>query len=259
MKTEKIETSKTMVFPMYEELEPEDLIIFNQDYLEHISKVMEYVSKNEKSPIRLLFRRIHYSNGTIPEKSIWGVPQDVKTNFKDESFVFSTNENMEGGLFSPPIKILIRPRNVLGMLPFLTSTTIKNPFEENSLSGSKDFFEWLIELKKFLEQFVGTEHFVKFFYKYSKRCPFFRNGNYHVVGKISKVNLSNVEYTHYQTFSCCPEYDKYVNLGELPGEVDRFIAPDRYLWKVIVYPEMKNTLTSWDDGEEIGKLVLLSE
>jgi len=115
-----------------------------------------------------------------------------------------------------------------------------NPFEipnsEKFLSYTQKFLPEIIEV---LSKWVGIEHIARLHFHYSATNKLFRVGNYTVECKIVKVNFSNVEYEHCRTFVQLPGAETYAYLNEAPGRTtDRFIAPDRYLKEVCIFPRL---------------------
>jgi hypothetical protein len=118
-----------------------------------------------------------------------------------------------------------------------------------------DYLKSLHEMKQLLKKFIGSEHSVKLYYRYSKSNDLFRKGNYFVDGKVLKVNISNLKYWHQRTMAYINEEHSYIDLGPRP-EIDRYIALDRYLWKVTISAS-KLKISPFDEGRSTEKLLVL--
>ena len=237
-------------YPGYASIEPEDLFLFSEEYLKEISSfISELKTLKEKREVTTLsFTRIQ-PDGSIKEKSMSGFICEVdeqKRNFTFASLQFFDNEAINEDM----VPILIRTDNVLGLIPKILRTG--SPFSEEPSKKTRAYVAWLRNtMIPSLNSCIGKEHFVKFLWKYSKKNELFRNGNYYSEGEILQVNRSNVEFNHFGTFAKWGG-ERYVDI--IPRispnhEIDRFIAPDRFLYGVVIHFGTKGKIYSFDDEE----------
>ena len=225
----------------YKKIEPEDLTTFSKEYKEHIPLLKKYITENRKKICEVKLMRIT-ENGSLKERIILGAIGSISEN----NFEFYSNIDINGTYYEDSHKILIRLDNVLGIIPMLPSVTIY-PFENDSSKATRNYFRALKKMTDLMKQSVGIKHSAFLFYRYDKKNPTLRNGNYQVECEITKVNKSNVEYQHYRTFSFVDKENSYVDIVPRDNEVDRFIAPDRYLQKVQIFFGTSPKINPHDD------------
>jgi len=235
--------SKTVLFPDFGNIEPENLISLTKEYVnEHVPKLINFVKKNEGKTKEISFKRIN-PNGVISEKIIFGTIGKTNGNH----FIFTANTDMNGTISEIPMVFTVRWDNVLGMIPILPSKKGMSVYEDSSSTETKKYFEVLGDMKNLLQKSIGLNGHVKAFYRYNEQNRLYRDGNFCVECQPLKVNNSNFEYYHYKTSAYISKDDYYADILQRNNEVDRFIAPDRYLYKV-QYVGSPYSGNSIDDG-----------
>jgi hypothetical protein len=234
---------KVVIFNNYANIEPQELIRLNLEYNNCIPELKDLLRKNKDKNLELPFVRIK-PNGFILYKKIFGTIGELKEN----QFQFTSNKDIDGNQYEEKRIFTIRLDNVLGTIPLLPSMSNINPFENNSSEKTKEYFDVLLEMKELMKNYSGLQHAAILFYRYDKKNYLFRNGNYKVECKITQVNNSNIEYEHYRTFSFISKDESYVDYVPRTGDIDRFIAPDRYLWKVEIDPNREHNINPYDES-----------
>ena len=222
------EDHTTIAFSDYKKIEPEDLISLSKEYNDHIPELKTYLKKFLKRVVEIHFVRIKDVNGGLIEKTIMGTIEELTEKY----FKFSAFKDISGTKYEIPYVSIVRFDNVLGIIPVLPKFKGVKIYENNSSKKTKIYFDQLEKIKILMKKSVGTIHTATLYYRYSKKKPVLRAGNYQVLCEIKKVNNSNVEYKHCRTYAYVSKQESYVVCVPLENEVDRFIAPDRYLWKV---------------------------
>lgn len=200
-------------------VEPENLIKFSDEYKErHIPQLLAFIKEHIGEKVELSFVRMK-RDGSLARKV---VSCNILKLIGDR-FIISTTESLDSNIeYDDSRQILVRTDNVLGAVPMLlleTGTDIE-PFEADLSIATLDYFGFLNEAIELMKSCVGLDNASTFLWRYGK---FFPKGNFFTEGKIVKVNESNVEYDCVRI--CTPEYTDII-----PHlEIDRFMAPDRYL------------------------------
>lgn len=241
METKAIEKI-VLEYPDVETTEPEELISFSEEYLRNIPSFMREIEKKVGENMTINFARIQ-QNGDVAKKIMTGKIKEVI----DENFIFHTNQSpSDGSVYENGIDILIRTDNVLGLIPLPQNL---NPFEGLS-TKAKNYLHWLGNTKQFMWKYLYEKHSAYFHWKYSKHKNNFRLGKYQTEGKILEVNYSNIKYYHLRTISFVPESVEggscYIDIVPRK-ENDRFIAPDRYLWRVEILLGIESKINPHDE------------
>jgi hypothetical protein len=241
MKKRKKLTEVKVGFYKFQLIEPKDLISFSKRYLDHGSILKPYLVANQGKRIKLVLARIN-PEGSFVRKLVYGTVGDIK----DNQFIFSTTQDFHN-VYESPIDLVIRFDNVLGTVPLLPKSRLK-PFKVGSSAKLRSYFNALKKMRKLLEECVGKVHAAKLRYRYCKEKPTFRDGNYTTECEILKVNKSNVQFKHFRTSAFVNPENKHINLNS-GIDIDRFVAPDRYLQEVIVTFGIKHNFNPIDDGD----------
>ncbi|MES2931011.1 MAG: hypothetical protein V4665_04500 [Patescibacteria group bacterium] len=227
-------------FADFGSVEPEGLLSFNEPYLNHVEILKQYLQAHKGQLVPLLLKRIDH-NGLLMEKIVTGRVGKIQKNH----FMFSTTADISS-TYEEPYDLLVRFDNPLGNIPMLPSARhikflrISDPF--------KTYVKALADMRKLLSEPVGTLHAATLYYHYTKEKPTFRNGNYRIKCNIIEVNKSNVMYEHLHTFAHVDSLQRYSDLGRRI-DVDRFIAPDRYLKEVSVTFGQRHEINFHDDTD----------
>lgn len=223
-------TTMTASFAGFKNVEPEDLIVFSEEYINHLPYLKNFIKDNMNKNVSIPTLRMNKA-GYYSKKFIHG---SIVT-MDEDSFTISTSEDYYG-VRDHYFELLIRFDSVLGIIPLHPEQSKMNPLTVDS-SKLKDYFTALSEMKDLLTECLDKENCaITIYYRYTKENPDFYKGDYKVeFNEVLEVNLSNLKYKHLRTtvqLSGQSHYH-YVNLDE-HDEIDRFIAPDRYLYKVVV-------------------------
>jgi hypothetical protein len=233
---------QTMIFPGFEKIEPEDLISLSADYRKHSPEVKEFAKKNIGKTKEMHFARINL-DGSLTERTIFGTILQVEENY----FHWSSNENFDGTKNEKPVNSIMRFENVLGIIPILPSAKGIILYEDDSSEKTRGYFLWLNEARKLMQCYTDTTHAATLHFRYNKEKELFRNGNYKIECSLVTVNHSNVAYNHNRTFAFKNRNERYVDLIPRSNEIDRFIAPDRYLSGVTIVPNRQHQFNYADD------------
>ncbi len=220
-------TENKYAFPLQAAVEPHDLYGFHKDYLNQLPELRASIANKTGKFSEIFVKRLK-PDGTVKQKVFKGTVKNHVSN----GFYFETNETWSG-LHDEPQTMFFRYDNILADLPVLSFDTHIYTFPKKS--NVKEYMLWLKQIRGVLSGLVGKSHFVRLNYKYSTDYPLYRNGNFHVIGKITKVNESNLEFHHYKTMAYLSSEDSYVNMVPHSGEIDRFIAGDRYLASIQIF------------------------
>lgn len=216
------------MFPHFDVVEPENLYGFHHEYLDQLPALKAFIKMNVgRTMIDVCIKRLQ-NDGVTKKKFFHGLIED----YSEIGFHFMTNETW-GGFYEQPQKIFFRYDNVLGDVPVLFPDTKIYYFPNEAKIA--EYMKWLEEIRIELSKITETSHYVKLYYKYSVDKKLFRNGNFHVIGKIQKVNKSNLEYFHHKTMAFLSKEKAQISL-EPCFKIDKFISPDHFLFKVEVCP-----------------------
>ncbi len=237
-------TTVKVEFSDYKSVEPEQLHSFTKEYENIRPSIEEDVRLNQGKIIEIPIGRVN-SDGSFSSKIITGQVGEIG----DKYFFLKTKKDLSN-TYDEPVTILIRLDNTLGMIPLHSSQPDMNPLSVN-VKEFRSYFKALTEMRKLLLECINTEHALTLHYRYSKTNMAFRKGGYKVEGEVMEVNKSNIVYKHLRTLVLLPGEDKYhyVNLLE-KEEIDRFVAPDRYLQAVNINFGAKHKINFHHDDEE---------
>jgi len=224
-----ITKNEEIVFKDYHLVEPENLISLSDAYTEKVPEIREFLQNNLQKTVEILLCRIN-SNGSFNRKLISGIVKTVD----DSRFTLLTAEDFHSK-YDNLITLTVRFENVLGDVPLLPHQSAIHPYEIESSKQFSDYFQIFIpKMMTLMKSCIGTTHAATVYYHYSKTQPLHRNGNYKVECSILEVNRSNFKYDHARTISFIDKEHSYVNI--VPNrDVDRYIAPDRFIKKVTVH------------------------
>lgn len=238
-------TKKVVIFPHYREIEPKQLIEISEEYLSHIPTLMNFIIRNEGTEVQLLFVQIEKNKLNPSKKIITGVVKNIEENH----FTFISTENIRN-VYDRKIETEIRLDNVFGMLPLLPSASDINPYHKGgtfALGGN--YSKTLSEMHTLLRSCIGTQHAAKLFYRYSQESgEVFKNGNHCIECEISNVNKSNVEYKHIRTIAFINKEKSYVDIRKR-NNVEHYVNPDKYLYKVEVELNRTHKINPYDDED----------
>jgi hypothetical protein len=214
MTTNVVDIPAIVRFPDYLSVKPRDLIRFNERYIKHIPFLMNFVRNNVGKDVKLFFTRLNPDGSLLENKAVKCFIESVEKN----RFTTLSNESLFGNItYEQLIRTLVRTENFLGIIPLLEDF---EPFNDNFSPILLTYLEFLKKVKRLMLSCVGLDNASTFMWRYNEP---FHKGNFLTKGKVTKVNESNVEYdcVLIQT----PDYKDIIP----HPEVDRFIAPDRYL------------------------------
>ena len=223
------------------------MIVFSEDYGNHLPMLKKFITDNLHKQVDIPTVRIN-GDGSSSRKIIHG----TLTSIEDNSFTIITREDYYG-IRDHSFELLIRFDSVLGIVPLHPQQPRMDPLAVDTRK-LKHFFTALTEMKDIMKECLNTteDYAITLFYRYTKANPDFREGNYKVdCSEIIEVNRSNLKYKHLRTTVQLPGKTNYhyVDLHER-DEIDRFIAPDRYLWKLTVIFGVKHEFNFHDDDNE---------
>lgn len=228
-------------FDNFKEVEPEDFIKFSDDYFQHVIFLKNFLKENLGKKVKIPVARTN-GMGVLTRKMISGVVEEVENN----NFTISTNQDFYH-TYENPIQLLIRFDNVLGIIPLSPEYPTIEPLAVDTLKF-KDYFASLSDMKNLMKRCINEAHAVTLFYRYSRTKTEFREGGYYVDCELIEVNRSNLKYNHLRTtvpgIGGGPHH--YVDLLKRE-EIDRYIAPDRYLQKVKVSFGTRHEISDVDD------------
>lgn len=211
-------------FPGFQQIEPEHLFGFSKAYNMQLPELKERIKKSV-GIITFSAKRLDSTTGEIRTKKFTGT---VKKH-EEKGFLFCTRE--PEGQDEAETEIFFRYDNILGYVPCLSEKT--NPYGFRHTEVVKDYLHWWRSLHETLSN-LPQAHYVVLQYKYSASQRLFRDGNYRIFAKLIKTNGSNLEFWHYTTRAWVSPEDYYANI--IPHlEIDRCIAPDRFLSSITVF------------------------
>lgn len=241
MKTQ-ISSGTKVTFENFLKVEPEDLIAFSKEYLNHVSELMKYLTR--KRQLQLCLKRIN-PNGSVQEKMIHGFVSNIDPEKK--SFEFFSGEDFYGNHYEEGIKTFIRTDNVLGLVPLLPNTGI-NPYKNSSFPMTLEYFRCLEKMKRLLNTCVGIEHMVTLFFRFNKANELRRNGNFFMETQVLKVNKSNVEIKFLRSSAYVNEENFIADIVPRIRTV-LFTTPERYLSTVRISSMEKPEFNPHDDED----------
>jgi hypothetical protein len=240
METSTVLSYNPVAFSEFKSVEPSDLTSFTPAYLDHIPELRKYlVSSFNKAPIRLLLKRIE--GNSFIEKIVTGTVVSLSEN----QFVFKTKEDLNNQ-YEHTTSIVIRTDSVLGVIPLLPSAK-----DISIATISPDFKRYLrvvAQMRQLLISCEGTEKIVRIDYRFDKNNLVKRNGNYHVLCQIKKVNKSNIEYLQLRASAYINDDQRIVELGA-HDKIARFISPDCYISSVQIFADESYQFNFHDDED----------
>ncbi len=237
-------TTVEVAFNEYKYVEPESLHSFNEDYKKIFPALAQFINQSQGKIVSIPVGRIQ-NDGSFKTKILNGQVCEVGEN----NFFFKTKEDLSS-VYDHPAKILIRLDNALGMIPLHPDYPDMNPLTVN-IREFRSYFKALTGMRNLLAGCIGTEHALTLYYRYSKKNSNFRKGGYRSEGEVLEVNKSNIVYNHMRTFTHIPGQLVYDYVDMRPRiETDRFVAPDRYLSRVVVILGTKHEINVHADNDE---------
>lgn len=213
------------VFPDSQHVEPEHLFGFSKQYLTQLPNLKKRI-KESTGIITLPVKRLDSHSGEASTKLFTGM---IKAN-EPNGFWFYTREP-DAPEDEKDAEIFFRYDNILGNVPCLSDQT--NPYGFAHTETVRDYLLWWRSLHSILTT-LPASHYVELRYKYSVRNSLFRKGNYRIIAKLTRINGSNLEFWHFKTNAWISSEEHYANI--IPhSEIDRCVAPDRYLSAVTIY------------------------
>ncbi len=220
-----MENHDPLIFPFSHTLEPEDLYVLSAEYKESLQEFNKYLKSHKRQFVTILVKRLN-PDTTIKQKLFSGKLLSVQNN----GFTILTSDSW-GAVSETPVKHFFRTDNPLGDVPVISENI--NPYVMSYREEIRAYIKWLNFVRDALIKLPETPHYVRLDYKYTKQNSLFREGNFHVIAKIKEVNHSNLELYRYAAKAYVDKDHIYANI--IPTtDIDRYLAPDRYLHQVTI-------------------------
>jgi hypothetical protein len=219
-------------------IEPKDLITFDDAYLNHLIELKKYLQANigcGSTP--LLIKRINQDTEII-HKEVKGLIQSVS----DDRFIFLVHEDLSSTYdFEHPWTI--RLDSVLGDIPLLPDAgNIKLAKISESF---KPYLKSLAEMRALLLTAVGKKHAATIHFRFKNDMKTYCLGDYHVDCEILEVNKSNAKIKRLKASAYINKDDMYCDFAVVEKHV-RFVS-DCYVWKVSLNLNEDHVVNRFDD------------
>jgi hypothetical protein len=198
---------------------PHEIICLNKNYQEDLVEFKHYIDTARKDPVVFSTQRMNHHGVIVTPYCGCYI---VKLEQNGFSFKYDPRDEDEEPKF-------MRFDNVLGEIPCFGKDAGRNYFKITD-----EFFSFKKQYQEFFEKQLFTQGLgIELYYTYCPGSQFYEK-EYKVRGNIHTINKSNIEYQHCLTWGAIRTSVSYVDMVPRT-EIDRFIAPDRILSKVILH------------------------